>query len=60
MWLDFVTYLHHHGHDEHKLPWYRGKVMPKINLFPIWGKAWRADLGITEKMDLVFDRNGII
>ncbi|XP_031271035.1 acyl-lipid omega-3 desaturase (cytochrome b5), endoplasmic reticulum-like [Pistacia vera] len=25
MWLDFVTYLHHHGHDEHKLPWYRGK-----------------------------------
>lgn len=25
MWLDFVTYLHHHGHEE-KLPWYRGKV----------------------------------
>ncbi|XP_044482722.1 omega-3 fatty acid desaturase, endoplasmic reticulum-like isoform X2 [Mangifera indica] len=25
MWVDFVTYLHHHGHDEHKLPWYRGK-----------------------------------
>lgn len=25
MWLDLVTYLHHHGHDE-KLPWYRGKV----------------------------------
>ncbi|XP_017228806.1 omega-3 fatty acid desaturase, chloroplastic [Daucus carota subsp. sativus] len=24
MWLDFVTYLHHHGH-EGKLPWYRGK-----------------------------------
>ncbi|RVW84943.1 Omega-3 fatty acid desaturase, chloroplastic [Vitis vinifera] len=24
MWLDFVTYLHHHGHDD-KLPWYRGK-----------------------------------
>ncbi|KAK6786011.1 hypothetical protein RDI58_014536 [Solanum bulbocastanum] len=24
MWLDFVTYLHHHGHEE-KLPWYRGK-----------------------------------
>nr|BAF30810.1 omega-3-desaturase [Eustoma grandiflorum] len=24
MWLDFVTYLHHHGH-ENKLPWYRGK-----------------------------------
>ncbi|XP_020101305.1 fatty acid desaturase DES3-like [Ananas comosus] len=23
MWLDFVTYLHHHGH--HDLPWYRGK-----------------------------------
>ncbi|XP_039064754.1 omega-3 fatty acid desaturase, chloroplastic-like [Hibiscus syriacus] len=25
MWLDLVTYLHHHGHDE-KFPWYRGKV----------------------------------
>lgn len=24
MWLDLVTYLHHHGHDN-KLPWYRGK-----------------------------------
>ncbi|KAK8946828.1 hypothetical protein KSP39_PZI007352 [Platanthera zijinensis] len=22
MWLDIVTYLHHHGHEE-KLPWYR-------------------------------------
>ena len=25
MWLDFVTYLHHHGHED-KLPWYRGQV----------------------------------
>ncbi|KAL8539186.1 hypothetical protein ACS0TY_000984 [Phlomoides rotata] len=24
MWLDVVTYLHHHGHED-KLPWYRGK-----------------------------------
>ncbi|KAI7986267.1 hypothetical protein LOK49_LG14G01003 [Camellia lanceoleosa] len=24
MWLDLITYLHHHGHEE-KLPWYRGK-----------------------------------
>ncbi|CAL9093128.1 unnamed protein product [Musa textilis] len=24
MWLDLVTYLHHHGHRQ-KLPWYRGK-----------------------------------
>ncbi|XP_062003917.1 omega-3 fatty acid desaturase, chloroplastic-like [Rosa rugosa] len=24
MWLDLVTYLHHHG-PEDKLPWYRGK-----------------------------------
>uniref|UniRef100_A0A0A9CPP1 Omega-3 fatty acid desaturase n=1 Tax=Arundo donax TaxID=35708 RepID=A0A0A9CPP1_ARUDO len=23
MWLDLVTYLHHHGH--HDLPWYRGE-----------------------------------
>lgn len=25
VWLDLVTYLHHHGHQQ-KLPWYRGKV----------------------------------
>ncbi|KXG22757.1 probable fatty acid desaturase DES1 [Sorghum bicolor] len=24
MWLDLVTYLHHHGHHE-RLPWYRGE-----------------------------------
>ncbi|RZC78044.1 hypothetical protein C5167_002224 [Papaver somniferum] len=24
MWLDMVTYLHHHGHEQ-KLPWYRGE-----------------------------------
>ena len=24
MWLDLVTYLHHHGHQE-RLPWYRGE-----------------------------------
>lgn len=24
MWLDFVTYMHHHGYKQ-KLPWYRGK-----------------------------------
>ncbi|GAB2268349.1 Omega-3 fatty acid desaturase, chloroplastic [Dionaea muscipula] len=23
-WLDFVTYLHHHGYEE-RFPWYRGK-----------------------------------
>ncbi|KAK4385344.1 Omega-3 fatty acid desaturase, chloroplastic [Sesamum angolense] len=23
-WLDLVTYLHHHGHEQ-KLPWYRGE-----------------------------------
>jgi fatty acid desaturase len=27
MWLDMVTYLHHHGHSEGKqMPWYRGEV----------------------------------
>lgn len=25
MWLDAVTYLHHHGYEK-KVPWYRGKV----------------------------------
>jgi len=26
MWLDLVTYLHHHGQPN--LPWYRGTVSP--------------------------------
>lgn len=28
MWLDAVTYLHHHGPDDEniKVPWYRGEV----------------------------------
>lgn len=28
MWLDAVTYLHHHGPDDAnmKVPWYRGEV----------------------------------
>jgi hypothetical protein len=30
-WLDMVTYLHHHGHED-KLPWYRGKVSIIINI----------------------------
>lgn len=28
MWLDAVTYLHHHGSEnEEKIPWYRGEVL---------------------------------
>lgn len=27
MWLDAVTYLHHHGpEDQQQIPWYRGEV----------------------------------
>lgn len=28
MWLDAVTYLHHHGpgNEHEKVPWYRGEV----------------------------------
>lgn len=25
MWLDVVTYLHHHGHPTESMPWYRGE-----------------------------------
>ncbi|GBG67271.1 hypothetical protein CBR_g88560 [Chara braunii] len=25
MWLDAVTYLHHHGHETKPVPWYRGE-----------------------------------
>ncbi|KAF3779039.1 Omega-3 fatty acid desaturase [Nymphaea thermarum] len=37
MWLDFVTYLHHHGHEQ-KLPWYRGKTEA---VKPVLGKYYR-------------------
>ncbi|KAK4363722.1 hypothetical protein RND71_018963 [Anisodus tanguticus] len=37
MWLDFVTYLHHHGHEQ-KLPWYRGKTKAAK---PVLGKYYR-------------------
>ncbi|THF95623.1 hypothetical protein TEA_015233 [Camellia sinensis var. sinensis] len=37
MWLDLVTYLHHHGHEE-KLPWYRGKTEAAK---PVLGKYYR-------------------
>lgn len=30
MWLDAVTYLHHHGYDK-KVPWYRGAVSRTSN-----------------------------
>ena len=30
VWLDIVTYLHHHGAEDpkEKVPWYRGQVTP--------------------------------
>ena len=32
MWLDAVTYLHHHGpEDEAKIPWYRGEVQHVVS-----------------------------
>ncbi|KAF8388876.1 hypothetical protein HHK36_025557 [Tetracentron sinense] len=37
MWLDLVTYLHHHGHEQ-KLPWYRGKMEAAK---PVLGKFFR-------------------
>ena len=31
VWLDVVTYLHHHGYEK-KVPWYRGEVgLPYIH-----------------------------
>ncbi|KAI8564238.1 hypothetical protein RHMOL_Rhmol03G0166600 [Rhododendron molle] len=37
MWLDLVTYLHHHGHED-KLPWYRGETEAAK---PVLGKYYR-------------------
>ncbi|KAL0359168.1 UNVERIFIED_CONTAM: Omega-3 fatty acid desaturase, chloroplastic [Sesamum angustifolium] len=37
MWLDLVTYLHHHGHED-KLPWYRGKTEAAR---PVLGEYYR-------------------
>lgn len=30
VWLDVVTYLHHHGPQDtnERIPWYRGEVLP--------------------------------
>ncbi|KAL0401218.1 UNVERIFIED_CONTAM: Omega-3 fatty acid desaturase, chloroplastic [Sesamum latifolium] len=36
-WLDLVTYLHHHGHEQ-KLPWYRGETEAAK---PVLGKYYR-------------------
>jgi hypothetical protein len=35
VWLDVVTYLHHHGPQdaEEEVPWYRGEVRP------VWGQG---------------------
>ena len=32
VWLDVVTYLHHHGSDNagEKMPWYRGEVREQL------------------------------
>ena len=33
VWLDIVTYLHHHGPEDEteKVPWYRGEVCPRVS-----------------------------
>lgn len=36
MWLDAVTYLHHHGPStDEKIPWYRGEVWLHRNRAPL-------------------------
>lgn len=30
VWLDAVTYLHHHGYEK-KVPWYRGEVSLSVS-----------------------------
>ena len=39
VWLDVVTYLHHHGPQDagEKIPWYRGKVCPTLGRQPAGG-----------------------
>ena len=34
VWLDIVTYLHHHGPEDEteKVPWYRGEVCSPLEL----------------------------
>lgn len=38
MWLDIVTYLHHHGSSDvaEKMPWYRGEVSNTQLFLPVW------------------------
>ncbi|RRT84757.1 hypothetical protein BHE74_00042171 [Ensete ventricosum] len=47
MWLDLVTYLHHHGHSE-KLPWYRMELSAGRTDHPrqgLWTQAAKPVLG---------------
>ncbi|KAL6971506.1 fatty acid desaturase (DSD1) [Sarracenia purpurea var. burkii] len=37
MWLDFVTYLHHHGHEQ-QLPWYRHVLDSRLGV--VFLAAW--------------------
>ena len=37
VWLDIVTYLHHHGPEDEteKVPWYRGEVCLPVSTEPL-------------------------
>lgn len=43
VWLDIVTYLHHHGPSDpdEKIPWYRGEVRVAASYFPLAGQLKR-------------------
>lgn len=46
MWLDLVTYLHHHGpsNPEEEMPWYRGEVSHGPGVGGRWGPVVECDL----------------
>jgi hypothetical protein len=58
VWLDIVTYLHHHGaHDpDEAVPWYRGEVMA-IFLdyhFFIWCVVWASEVSSQQSATWMF------
>ncbi|RRT47383.1 hypothetical protein B296_00053760 [Ensete ventricosum] len=54
MWLDLVTYLHHHGHNE-KLPWEPVKSGPlPLHLFGVLAKSLARNHYVSDTGDVVY------
>ena len=61
VWLDVVTYLHHHGSQDanEQIPWYRGKVgLSALNSGPLTFEQWESLKPLTDARDM--HRKGLL